>query len=78
MEYNIQHNKTNGSLYTGWEEGVTFDRAVFVYDETWPDLDNANVGMPDFDIKIDIQFAEASRLAASVFVFLPALDTTIE
>jgi len=34
--------------------------------------------MPDFDIKIDIQFAEASRLVASVFVFLPALDTTIE
>ena len=28
----------NGSLYTGWEEGTTFDRK--------PDLDNANVGMP--------------------------------
>ena len=35
----ILANLINGSLYTGWEEGVTFDRE--------PDLDNANVGMPD-------------------------------
>ena len=40
---------------------MTFDRE--------PDLDNANVGMPDSDITIDILFTEASRSVASVLFF---------
>ena len=34
--------KQTGACVTGWEEGKTFDRQ--------PDLDNANVGMPEYSI----------------------------
>ena len=48
---------------------MTFDRE--------PDLDNANVGMPDIDargIGRNIEFTEAIQRMASVFVFQKGCD----
>ena len=53
--------KQAGARITGWEEGVTFDRE--------PDLDNANVGMPDMKILGMIQYIkEVTKSVASFFV----------